>query len=99
MTILFGISFTIGQCVALGLGIPLGFGVSPWFWMLVFGFPIVVQLSQAILFATHYKHDSALWLVTRNRIDSAKKSIDFIYKSGWSDDVLKKLINPSANKP
>ena len=99
VTILFGISFTIGQCVALGLGIPLGFGVSPWFWMLVFGFPIVVQLSQAILFATHYKHDSALWLVTRNRIDSAKKSIDFIYKSGWSDDVLKKLINPSANKP
>ena len=67
--------------------------------MLVFGFPIVVQLSQAILFATHFKHDSALWLVTRNRIDSGKRSLDFVYHPESSDNILKKLINSSFHKP
>ena len=42
VTILFGLAFTLGQCFGLGLGIPLGYGITPWYWMAVFAFPIVI---------------------------------------------------------
>jgi len=44
ITLMYGMSVTTGQLVALALGLPFGFGITPYYWMFMFGFPILVAL-------------------------------------------------------
>lgn len=65
VTLCFSIALISGQFSALAVGIPLGFGVTPWYWMAVFALPILFLFVQIYEYLYEFKYDTPIWLLEK----------------------------------
>jgi MFS family permease len=44
ISLMFAISITFGEVLALSFGVPLGYGINPYYWMIVFLLPLPIWI-------------------------------------------------------
>jgi MFS family permease len=91
ITLLFGISLTVGELMALIFGLPFAYGVSDDYWMIMFAFPALFSLIQALAQVFFFKHEPASWLIEVNRMKEAEAAIAFIYHTEYVKTELERL--------
>lgn len=65
--------------------------MSPIYWRVVFGLPIITNLLRIVIFMTCYKDDPPGYYVSKGEQDKAIDVLKKIYKKAYVNEVLTEI--------